>query len=120
MKFGLYHAVTLLAGVGVGGRVEPSWMFGPFVKPAGVNPIITPNPAVAWEAFATFNPAAVVKDGKVYVLYRAEDTSGTQQIGGHTSRLGLAESRDGLRFTRRAQPVLFPTNDAQRHNEWPG
>jgi predicted GH43/DUF377 family glycosyl hydrolase len=99
---------------------QPSWMFGPFVKPLDVNPVISPNPAVAWEAFATFNPAAVVKDGKAYLLYRAEDTSGTQQIGGHTSRLGLAESRDGLHFTRRAQPVLYPTDDAQRANEWPG
>src|SRR5439155_999393 len=76
--------------------------------------------AVAWEAYATFNPAAVVKDGKVYLLYRAEDASGEQQIGGHTSRLGLAESNDGVHFTRRATPVLYPDTDAQRQNEWPG
>jgi predicted GH43/DUF377 family glycosyl hydrolase len=95
-------------------------MFGPFVKPTDVNPVITPSPAVAWEAFATFNPAAVVRNGKIYLLYRAEDTSGRQQIGGHTSRLGLAESRDGLHFTRRPTPVLYPDNDAQRQNEWPG
>jgi len=75
---------------------------------------------VAWEAYATFNPAAVVKDGKVFLLYRAEDASGVQQIGGHTSRLGLAESSDGFHFTRRATPVLYPDTDAQRENEWPG
>ena len=97
-----------------------SWMLGPFTKPAQVNPVIAPNPAVAWEAFATFNPAAVVKDGKIFLLYRAEDTTGTQQIGGHTSRLGLAESTDGLHFTRRPKPVLYPDSDAQRQNEWPG
>jgi predicted GH43/DUF377 family glycosyl hydrolase len=95
-------------------------MFGPFEKPLAVNPVIAPNPAVAWEAFATFNPAAVVRNGKVYLLYRAEDTTGTQQIGGHTSRLGLAQSADGLHFTRRPQPVLYPADDAQRPNEWPG
>jgi len=95
-------------------------MVGPFTKPAQVNPVITPNPALAWEAYATFNPAAVVKDGKVFLLYRAEDTSGEQQIGGHTSRLGLAESRDGLHFTRRVTPVLYPDTDAQRQYEWPG
>jgi len=106
-------------------------MFGPFAKPVEVNPVITPNSAsrfrspmndsmVAWEAYATFNPAAVVKDGKVFLLYRAEDASGAQQIGGHTSRLGLAESTDGLYFTRRATPVLYPDTDAQRQNEWPG
>src|SRR5213079_3627086 len=52
------------------------WMFGPFVKPALVNPAITPratstfrsplgDSSVRWEEYATFNPAAVVKDGKV-------------------------------------------------------
>ena len=108
-----------------------AWMLGPFVKPAGVNPVIAPSSAsqfrspmndsvVAWEAYATFNPAAVVKDGKVFVLYRAEDSSGHKQIGGHTSRLGLAESSDGLHFVRRAMPVLYPDTDAQRQNEWPG
>ncbi|OLD02936.1 MAG: pesticidal protein Cry15Aa [Gemmatimonadetes bacterium 13_1_40CM_3_65_8] len=111
--------------------ITQTWTFGPFVKPAQVNPIITPNPTshfrspmtdsvVAWEEYATFNPAAVVKDGKVFVLYRAEDASGEQQIGRHTSRLGLAESSDGLRFTRRGAPVLYPDTDAQRQYEWPG
>src|SRR5260370_9287154 len=75
---------------------------------------------VAWEEHATFNPAAVVRDGKVFVLYRAEDASGERQIGRHTSRLGLAESSDGLRFTRRGAPVLYPDTDAQRQYEWPG
>jgi len=107
------------------------WMLGPFTKPASVNPVIAPSATsrfrspmndsvVAWEAYATFNPAAVVKDGKVYLLYRAEDASGVSEIGGHTSRLGLAESSDGLHFTRRAAPVLYPDTDAQRKNEWPG
>jgi beta-1,2-mannosidase len=106
-------------------------MLGPFTKPSQVNPVIAPNPGarfrsptndsiVAWEAYATFNPAAVVKGDKVYVLYRAEDASGREQIGGHASRLGLAESSDGLHFTRRATPVLYPDTDAQRQNEWPG
>jgi beta-1,2-mannosidase len=102
------------------GPSQQSWMLGPFTKPLQVNPVISPNPAVAWEAYATFNPAAVVKDGKVFLLYRAEDTTGQQQIGGHTSRLGLAESTDGLHFTRRARPVLYPDTDAQRQNESPG
>ena len=109
----------LLAAASGRGR-QQSWMFGPFVKPSQVNPVISPNPSVSWEAYATFNPAAVVRDGKVFLLYRAEDASGVQEIGGHTSRLGLAESSDGLHFTRRASPVLYPDSDAQRQNEWPG
>jgi predicted GH43/DUF377 family glycosyl hydrolase len=106
-------------------------MFGPFEKPKNVNPAITPSPAsqfrsamgdttVRWEEHATFNPAALVKDGRVYVLYRAEDASGEHAIGGHTSRIGLAESGDGLRFTRRSAPVLYPDKDEQARYEWPG
>src|SRR5207249_1384187 len=75
---------------------RPAWMFGPFEKPRAVNPAIAPSPAstflsamsdtiVRWEEHATFNPAAVVKDGTVYLLYRAEDASGAHRIGGHTS-----------------------------------
>ncbi len=107
------------------------WMFGPFEKPAGVNPVITPDTVatfrsptndslVRWEEYATFNPAAVVKDGKVYLLYRAEDASGTHEIGRQTSRIGLAESADGLRFQRRSAPVLYPARDAEAAYEWPG
>jgi len=108
-----------------------AWMLGPFEKPNGVNPVITPGPAsqfrsamsdtvVRWEEHATFNPAAVVKDGSVFVLYRAEDASGERAIGGHTSRIGLAQSQDGLHFTRNSAPVLYPDTDAQRQYEWPG
>jgi len=107
------------------------WMFGPFVKPVGVNPVVAPSAAatfrspmsesvVRWEEYATFNPAAVVRDGKVFLLYRAEDATGETKIGGHTSRLGLAESADGLRFTRRSTPALYPDMDAQAKYEWPG
>jgi predicted GH43/DUF377 family glycosyl hydrolase len=107
------------------------WMLGPFGKPKTVNPVITPGSAytflspmndsvVRWEGYATFNPAAVVKDGKVYLLYRAEDATGKEMIGHHTSRIGLAESTDGLRFTRRATPVLYPDKDAQARYEWTG
>lgn len=110
---------------------EPRWMFGPFTKPAGVNPIITPDRTtefrspisdslVRWQEYATFNPAAAVRDGKVVLLYRAEDATGDSTIGHHTSRLGMAESTDGLRFTRRPEPVLFPDRDAQQRYEWPG
>jgi predicted GH43/DUF377 family glycosyl hydrolase len=106
-------------------------MFGPFEKPRAVNPIIAPSATamvrsalsdsmVAWEAYAAFNPAAVVRNGRVHLLYRAEDATGAKQIGGHTSRIGLAESSDGLHFTRRATPVMQPERDAQARYEWPG
>src|SRR5688572_8937299 len=121
---------TAVAAGEARGQASP-WTFGPFEKPQVVNPVIAPSrlatfrsppndSTVRWEEYATFNPAAVVKDGKVYVLYRAEDASGEEKIGFHTSRIGLAESSDGLRFTRRPAPVLFPTRDAQQTNESPG
>ncbi len=87
--------------------------------------MITPNPAsvfqdpirkapVHWEALHTFNPAAVVRDGKIDVLYRAEDNTGEMQIGMHTSRLGLAESEDGIHFTRRASRCFIRLKTTRR------
>lgn len=108
-----------------------AWLIGPFVRPATGNPVVTPlaestfadpilKAPVPWEALHTFNPAAIVRKGKVWVLYRAEDNSGAMEIGGHTSRLGLAESADGIHFTRRGEPVFYPANDDQKAREWPG
>jgi predicted GH43/DUF377 family glycosyl hydrolase len=108
-----------------------SWQMGPFLRPASGNPVIAPDKnavfedpilkaPVHWEALHTFNPAAIVRNGKIEVLYRAEDDSGTMQIGMHTSRLGLAESDDGIHFTRRGEPVFYPANDDQKAREWPG
>ena len=110
---------------------DGGWTFGPFVKPANATPVIAPNAAatfrsplddrvVRWEAYATFNPAAVVRAGRVHLLYRAEDSSAAARIGGQTSRLGLATSADGRRFERRPAPVLYPDRDAQTTYEWPG
>ena len=106
-------------------------MLGPFTRPENAQPVITARPEsvftdpilgkpVHWEALHTFNPAAIVRDGKIYVLYRAEDDSGTMQIGMHTSRLGLAVSGDGLHFQREATPVFYPAKDSEQAREWPG
>src|SRR5579875_2233438 len=121
-------SLALLAGAQPASRQD--WTIGPFTRPAG-NPVIRPNPAsvfhdpiskapVQWEALHTFNPAAIVRDGRVYVLYRAEDNSGTMQIGMHTSRMGMAVSDDGIHFTQHPEPVFFPAEDSQKEREWPG
>jgi predicted GH43/DUF377 family glycosyl hydrolase len=75
--------------------------------------------AVRWASDNVFNPAAVLRDGKVCLLFRAEDGSGTG-IGEHTSRIGLAESSDGLHFSVRPEPVVFPADDTAKPFEWPG
>ena len=108
-----------------------AWTLGPFERPPAAKPIIERNPAsvftdpilgkpVHWEALHTFNPASIMHDGKVVILYRAEDDSGTLGIGLHTSRLGMAESEDGVHFTRRPAPVFYPDHDDQQAREWPG
>jgi beta-1,2-mannosidase len=108
----------------------PAWAFGGFVRPAGVNPVISPldhtlfkdpmsGKDIAWESNDTFNPAAALKDGKIVVLYRAEDKTGVK-IGHRTSRIGYAESKDGLSFTRNKTPVFYPGDDGQKDFEWPG
>jgi beta-1,2-mannosidase len=108
-----------------------SWQLKGFVRPAEAKPVITPRKdsvfleragatPIHWEALHTFNPAAIVRKGKIYVLYRAEDNSGENKIGGHTSRIGLAESSDGIHFDRGRTPVLYPADDDQRAREEKG
>ncbi len=118
-----------LAILALSGSAAQEWL-RPFTRPAG-NPVLQPDPKsvftdpilnapVHWEALHTFNPAAIVRNGKICLLYRAEDDSGQKMIGGHTSRIGLAESTDGVHFVRHPAPVLFPANDDQKDREWPG
>lgn len=106
----------------------PDWTLGPFVKVDSLNPVIRPSPTqvftdpilkkpVRWEEKDVFNPAAVVREGQVWLVYRAEDTIG--KFAG-TSRLGLARSDDGLRFTKEPTPIFFPDNDAYKKYEWEG
>lgn len=108
----------------------PDWALGGFIRPTDVNPIISPvaettfpcpmtDTCLAWESNDTFNPAATIYDGKVVVLYRAEDNSG-QGIGSRTSRIGYASSTDGISFSREKEPVMYPDKDSQKEMEWTG
>lgn len=107
---------------------QPEWVLGPFEKLDAANPILGPLPhttfrcpvsgkEVHWEEKDVFNPAAVVHDDKVYLLYRAEDSVGRYN---GTSRIGLAISDDGITFTRQPKPVLYPDNDFMKKYEWEG
>jgi predicted GH43/DUF377 family glycosyl hydrolase len=69
-------------------------------------PIIAPL-GDGWESAGTFNPAVVKYEGKFVMLYRAQDTNGT-------SRLGYAESADGIHFNRRPDPVFVPETDYEK------
>jgi beta-1,2-mannosidase len=106
---------------------DSSWAMLPFTKVDSVNPVLHAGnnvficpvlkKEVRWDEKDVFNPAAVVRDNKVYLVFRAED-----KIGKHagTSRLGLAVSEDGLHFTRMKEPVFFPDNDSLKVFEWEG
>jgi predicted GH43/DUF377 family glycosyl hydrolase len=106
---------------------DSGWALTGFIKSDSINPVLTPGSGtftdpirrqpVSWEAKDVFNPATVVRDGKVYLLYRAQDKIG-HPAG--TSRIGLAVSTDGFHFTRRPSPVLYPDNDAWKKYEWEG
>lgn len=100
------------------------WTFLEFVKQDSVNPILLPdtsfsfdcpvsNQKVLWQSKNVLNPTALIKDGKVYLIYRAQDSA-------MTSRLGLAISEDGIHFRKQAAPIFYPGNDSLQHYEWHG
>lgn len=106
---------------------EP-WLLG-FKKPA-YNPILKADPSpqfrcpvtdsvVSWQKADVFNPGAIVRNDTVFMLFRAEDNP-KAGIGGRTSRIGLAYSTDGLRFTKFPDPVLFPAKDGFSQWDYPG
>lgn len=113
-----------------GDNVLPDWALGGFMRPDGANPVISPDPyikfycpmqqgPVGWMESDTFNPGAVVADGRIAVIFRAEDNSATG-IGKRTSRLGLAYSKDGLHMDIQPEPVLYPADDEWKEIDWPG
>lgn len=123
LTFGSFCAIMPLVA-------SSNWQLGPFERSDNANPILTPSKEsvfhcpvqdkdVHWEGEYIFNPGAVVRDGKVYLFYRAEDNYGVGS-GMHTSRIGMAESEDGIHFKRMPAPVLFPDKDDQGMYEFPG
>lgn len=129
-----YKVITLLAFLisGCSGTPEPvspkgtsyKWALTGFEKTDSINPILSPSAdqlftcpvsgkQVRWEERNVLNPTAVVKDGKVWLVYRAQDNE-------MTSRLGLAVSDDGLHFKKEPEPVFYPSDDSMKVYEWKG
>ncbi len=73
--------------------------FEPFERLSD-KPLLGPR-GMGFESAGVFNPAAMRVGDKTVLLYRAQDKAGT-------SRIGYAETTDGVTFARRDTPVLSP------------
>lgn len=126
-----YVFLMLSSFSGLAQTQEKEWMLGPFERNQDAQPILQKNSESEfkdpithhishWESMATFNPAAIVRNDSIYVLYRAEEKLGEKEIGGHRSRIGMAVSHDGTTYSKWPEPVFYPNEDDQKPNEWPG
>jgi predicted GH43/DUF377 family glycosyl hydrolase len=98
--------LTLLALLTVlAAQSSPPLPFGAWHRVSD-SPVIAPR-GNGWESAGTFNPAVVIRGDKIVMLYRAQDKQGT-------SRLGYAESADGIHFNRRDEPVLSPAEEYEK------
>lgn len=107
---------------------DTRWTLTGFQKNGTANPILSATDTltfdcplqktrVKWAEKDVFNPAAIVRNDTLFLLFRAEDRIG--RFAG-TSRIGLAWSLDGIRFTAHPQPVLYPAEDSFNKLEWEG
>ena len=69
------------------------------------NPIIKPDPKLAWQKRAVFNPTALYEYGRVQLAYRAMSED-------NTSVIGFASSADGFNFEDRpSEPIYTPREE---------
>ena len=106
-----YIAYWLVKGEAVWATVYPNYRISEQIQVRKksqmnrpeANPVITPNPTNHWEAFTTFNPAALYDADKVHLFYRAQGYD-------YTSSIGYAVSSDGLHVDERfKKPIFIPT-----------
>ncbi|MBG6061054.1 putative GH43/DUF377 family glycosyl hydrolase [Flavobacterium sp. CG_9.1] len=100
------------------------WAVHHFVKVDSLNSILEPefhqvfqspisNKQVHWEERNVLNPFVIVKNGKAYLIYRAQDKD-------LKSKLGLAINDDGLHFKKQPLPIFCLDNDTIKQYEWQG
>ena len=127
MNYRLLILVNILFITFYSGAQDP-WLLN-FEK-TDINPIMTADASykfkcpltgeeVAWQKADVFNPAAIVRNDTVFMLFRAEDNPAAE-LGGRTSRIGLAYSTDGINFVKFSKPVLYPDNDSFTKWDYPG
>ena len=75
------------------------------------NPLIAPQAKNSWEAFTTFNPAAIYAANKVHILYRAQGFD-------YVSVLGYASSDDGIQITAKEdKPAYVPIRPFEKRRK---
>jgi predicted GH43/DUF377 family glycosyl hydrolase len=104
-KFRFLTAVSLFTATLVFAPPSADLPFGPWRRVSD-QPVLSPG-GNSWESAGTFNPAVIYAGGKFVMLYRAQDANGT-------SRLGYAQSADGVHFTHHKDPVLSPEVDYEK------
>ncbi len=73
------------------------------------NPILKPNKEESWESKAVFNGCPIKKGKKIYLLYRALSPPHYHASINYLikiSDIGIAESDDGLNFTKRKKFIV--------------
>jgi beta-1,2-mannosidase len=129
MKRRTFYLLFLVLTLGCTNPKVSKWDFKSFYKPAE-NPVLKADSTftfmdpvkketVRWQRADVFNPAAIVRDNKVYLLFRSEDNPAAI-LGGRTSRIGLATSEDGIHFTKYPTPVLYPDSSEFMKYDYPG
>ena len=100
-------SAVVMAALGLvivsGERVFSAQEKSPFtnLRRLSQQPVISPRPG-KFDSAGAFNPGAVrLDDGRIVVLYRGQDKAGV-------SRIGYAESKDGIHFICSDKPVLEP------------
>lgn len=100
---------------------EATWAMQSFFNRQDINPILTSDSSkfncpitetqVKWNQHGVSHPIVAVRNKAVYMLVEGKDEQGT-------SRLGIAISADGLRFSAPIGPLLYPDNDFMKDMEW--
>lgn len=75
----------------------PAWAIGPFAR-YGKNPILQPL-STSWENWNIYNPGVIYEAGRFRMYYRGQETN-------KTSRVGYAESLDGVTFLCSPVPII--------------
>ncbi|MDZ4228502.1 MAG: hypothetical protein U1E54_04630 [Candidatus Levybacteria bacterium] len=109
----IYFLVDLkvLYAVALSGfKYDPSYLSRGKLDKHVANPIISPKTENSWEAFNTFNPAALQIKGKVHILYRAQGFD-------YISSVGYAFSNDGICIDERlSKPIFVPSMHFESNN----